>query len=174
MAISLYTATVPGFIQTLTAVSGLIAKAKAHVAENGLPDEALTGLRLAPDMLPLANQFRFCWQAPLCALEVVRTGQTNPDFSDPPTDFVTIATRTAATLETLRAATEAEFEAAQGKDAAFVINEQRRLEFTTEDYLLSFVLPNFYFHATTAYDILRHQGFAIGKSDFLGAIRKKG
>jgi len=172
MALSLYDATVPCYRQTLEALAGLIGKAEAFCAEKKLAPEAIIQARLAEDMLPFAYQVKSAAVHSLGALEAVRKGVFSPDMTPPPDTFAALKARIAQTLEGLARIERAEVESFVGRDMAFAFGE-RRIDFTAENFLLSFTQPNFYFHATTAYDILRWKGVQIGKRDFMGPLRMK-
>lgn len=173
MSLSLYSATVPAYRQILGAVSGLLSKAQAFCGEKGIEAPELIQARLAPDMLPFAYQVKSTAVHSLGAIEGVRKGVFSPDMTPPPETFAALETRIRETLAALEAIQPAEIESFAGRDMRFEAGN-RRLEFTAEDFLLSFSLPNFYFHAATAYDILRWKGVQIGKRDFLGRLRLKG
>ena len=102
----------------------------------------------------------------------MRRGSLSPDLTPPPETFPALKTRIAETLAALEKIEPAEIDAFIGREMRFVAGE-RRLEFTAEDFLLSFSQPNFYFHATTTYNILRWKGVHIGKRDFTGRLRIK-
>lgn len=172
MTISLYDATVPSFRQTLGAMTGLLEKAEAFCSEKGLAPADLIQARLAEDMLPFAYQIKSTAVHSLGAIEGVRRGSFSPDRAAPPGSFAALRARVADTLNALEAIDRAEVAAFMGRDMSFVVGE-RRLEYTAENFLLSFSLPNFYFHAATAYDILRWKGLQIDKRDFLGRTRAK-
>lgn len=172
MPVSLYAATVLSWRQTLGAVAGFIAKAEAFCKEKSLPPSELIQARLAQDMLPFAYQVKSTAVHSIGAIEGVRRGVFSPDMTPPPDSFAALSGRVAETLRALEGVTQAEVESFLGRDMRFEIGE-RRMEFTAENFLLSFSMPNFYFHATTAYDILRWKGVQIGKRDFMGALRLK-
>jgi len=172
MSFSLYDATIPTFLQIIGSVRGLLVKAQAHCAEAGLAPEALIGARLADDMLPLAYQVKSVAVHSIGAVEGLRAGRFSPDGSTPPSSIPALIERLDAAAEALRGISREEMEAFIGRDMAFVAGE-RRVPFTAEGFLMSFSLPNFFFHATTAYDILRAQGLPIGKRDYLGQLRLK-
>lgn len=172
MAFSLYDATIPNFLQAVEAVGALVAKADAHCAEQGIAPETWIAARLADDMHPFAYQVKSVAVHSIGAIEGVRKGQFSPDVSVPPASFAALAARMEETAVALRTVSREEVEQFVGRDMAFVIGE-RRMEFTAETFLMSFTMPNFYFHAATAYDLLRAQGLAIGKRDFLGRLRLK-
>ncbi|MFM5908092.1 MAG: DUF1993 family protein [Novosphingobium sp.] len=173
MTLSLHHATVPTFIQVLTPVLGLIAKARAHCTEMGLPDTALTEARLAPDMWPLGKQIMASCQHSAGAVLGVQADGCGPDLTPPPTSFDALEAAVAQALETLRAVTPADIDSIAGNDTCFRFGETR-MDYTVEDYLLTFALPNFFFHVSMVYAVLRNQGLQIGKRDWLGAPRRKG
>jgi hypothetical protein len=172
MAFSLYAATVPSYLQTLGAVSGLIDKAESFCSEKGLAACELMQARLAEDMLPLAYQLKSTAVHSLGAIEGLRRGVFHPDMTPPPQEFATLKARIATAIQALEGVDSAEVEGFVGRDMRFALGE-RHFDFTGEDFLLSFSLPNFYFHASTAYDILRWKGVALGKRDFMGRLRLK-
>jgi uncharacterized protein len=172
MAFSLYDATIPSYRQTLGAVAGLLVTAETFCADKQLPPQAIIDARLAPDMLPFAYQVKSTAVHSLGSIEGVRRGVFSPDMTPPPQTFATLKARIAETLAALEAMQREEIESFIGRDMCFEFRE-RRLEFTAENFLLCFSLPNFYFHATTAYDILRWKGAPIGKRDYMGRLRLK-
>ncbi|MDE2263911.1 MAG: DUF1993 domain-containing protein [Gammaproteobacteria bacterium] len=173
MSLSLYAATIPSYRQILGAVSGLLRTAQAFCTEKGIEASELIQARLAPDMLPFAYQVKSTAVHSLGSIEGVRRGVFSPDRTTPPDTFAALEARVAATLSALEAIEPAEIESFVGRDMRFEAGNHR-LEFTAEDFLLSFALPNFYFHAATAYDILRWKGVPLGKRDFMGRLRLKG
>jgi hypothetical protein len=172
MAFSLYAATVPSFRQILEAVSGLLVKAESFCGERGIAPPDLIQARLAEDMLPFAYQVKSTAVHSLGAIEGVRKGVFSPDMNPPPETFAALKTRISETLGALEAIDAAEVDGFVGRDMRFTLGD-RHMDFTAESFLLSFSQPNFYFHATTAYDILRWKGISIGKRDFLGKLRLK-
>lgn len=172
MSFSLYDATVPTFLQIAGSVRALLDKAQAHCAEQALSPAALIEARIAPDMLPFAYQVKSVAVHSIGAIEGVRAGAFSPDTSTPPATFAALAARIDETIAALEAVTREEVNGFIGRDMAFVLGE-RRIPFTAETFLMTFTLPNFLFHATTAYDILRGRGLPIGKRDFLGRLRLK-
>jgi uncharacterized protein len=172
MAFSLYAATVPGYRQILGAVAGLLGKAEQFCAERSIPPEDLIQARLAADMLPFTYQVKSTAVHSVGALEAVRKGVFSPDMTPPPTDFAALRALVAAAIAALEGIDAAEVDAFVGRDMRFEFKE-RKIEFTAENFLLSFSQPNFYFHATTAYDILRWKGLPLGKRDFMGQLRTR-
>lgn len=173
MTIGLYAATVPAWLQQLGAVSHLIDKAEAWCAENGTTPAALIDTRLIADMAPFGYQVKSCVGHSVDALAGVRAGVFSPDMGGWPQDFAGLKAKITTAIETLKAVDAAEIDGFVGRDMAFVMGEMR-MDFTAEDFLLSFSMPNFYFHAATAYGVLRAQGIALGKRDYLGRPRLKG
>ncbi len=173
MAISLYDALIPSFRQIVGSVNKLIDKARAHMAEAGVTEQELIEARLVPDMLPLAYQIKTVAEHSQVAIEAVRAGVYSPDLTPPPQTFALLRAKLEGAEAFLAALDPAEVNGFEGQDMRFEFGERKML-FTAENYLLSFAQPNFYFHAATAYDVLRHKGVKIGKPDFLGAVRIKG
>jgi hypothetical protein len=172
MAISLYDATVAGYLQTLGAVSGFLDRGAAHCAEAGTDPDALVGVRLHADMLPLAFQIWSVEHHSLGAIEGCQTGHFAPPRPMPELDYAGLRRIVAETRDKLATLTPADIESLEGRDVVFTIGE-RKLPFTAEGFLFSFSIPNFHFHATTAYDILRAQGVPLGKRYYLGHMRMK-
>ena len=172
MALSLYAATIPNFQQTLGAVSGLLDRAESFCSEKSLAPQDLIQARIAADMLPFAYQVKSTAVHSLGAIEGLRKGVFSPDMTPPPETFAALKTRIANTLTALESLEPAEVDAFVGRAMRFSFGE-RHIDFAGEDFLLSFSQPNFYFHATTAYDILRWKGVSLGKRDFMGRLRSK-
>lgn len=172
MAFSLYAATVPSYRQILAAVAALVGKADAFCADQGIAPESIIQARLADDMLPFAFQVKSTAAHSLGAIDGVRKGVFSPDTTPPPATFAALKALIAETQKGLEAINAAEIDGFVGRDMCFAFGDHR-IEFTAENFLLSFSQPNFYFHATTAYDILRWKGVQIGKRDFLGKPRSK-
>jgi uncharacterized protein len=172
MGLSLYAATIPSYLQVLQSVSGLLSKAQSFCAEKGVDPGSIIQARLAEDMLPFAYQIRATATHSLGAIEAVRKGVFAPDLTPPPETFAALEAKIAETLSSLAQIKQAEVDAFVGRDMRFSFKD-RHIDFAGEDFLLSFSQPNFYFHATTAYDILRWKGVAIGKRDFIGKLRAK-
>lgn len=173
MPFSLYDITVPNFRQQLAAMAGLLQKAEAHCAEKSMPAATLIEARLFDDMFPFSYQVKSTVVHSVGALESLAKGVFSPDFTPPPASFADLRHKIAGALQALDAFTPADINAYDGRDMRFEFKEFK-LPFTAENFLMSFSLPNFYFHATTAYDILRHKGVNVGKRDFTGSLRLKG
>lgn len=172
MSSPLHTATVGVFLQILPQIARLIDKAEAHCRENGLPPEALTEAKLAPDMWNFAKQVSYVVLSSAGAVEALRTGVTGPDLAPPHTEFAPLREAVSDAISSLQLVTPAEIDGAAGRDVVFQFTGNK-MEYVGEDFLLSFSLPNFFFHSVTAYAILRNQGLDVGKRDFLGRVRVK-
>ncbi len=170
MAFSLYEATIPSYRQILGALGGLLGKAESYCAEQKLAAEEIIQARLAPDMQPFAYQVKSTAVHSLGAIEGLRKGLFSPDMTPPPQSFSALKAKIADALAALEAIDAVEIDAFLGRDMRFAFGE-RQMNFTAENFLLSFSQPNFYFHATTAYDILRWKGLPLGKRDYMGRVR---
>lgn len=158
---------IPAFARQLTALKGVLDKAEAHAAAQGADPAAMLQLRLAPDMLPFVNQVRIaCDHAKGAAYRL--TGREVPGVPDDEASFEDLRGRIDRTLALIAEVPEAEFEGAEGREVTLRLR-MGEMTLSGHDYLWFFALPNFFFHATTAYDILRANGVPLGKRDFLGA-----
>ncbi|KLI64139.1 DUF1993 domain-containing protein [Aurantiacibacter marinus] len=170
MSFSLYEATIPSMIQLLKAGQGWIGKAK----DCDIPEEELAGARMAEDMLPFAYQVKSMVVHSVGAIEGVRRGAFSPDMEEPATGLEQMRLNLGAAENTLRAISKGEIDSFVGGETRFVFERAKiDLPFASEEFLLSFSQPNFYFHATTAYAILRMKGLKVGKMDYMGALRMK-
>lgn len=172
MTISLYDATVASFIQTTAAVEGFLDKAAQHCRDQALDPESLVDRRIAPDMFPLTFQIVSVRHHSIEAIEGAQSGAFGPPTDQTRYDFAGLQDLVARTLAELKALEPQAVNALVGKDVTFRMRAFE-IPFTAENFLLSFSLPNFYFHATTAYALLRGQGVNLGKRDFMGAMRMK-
>jgi len=173
MTVSLYAATVPGYQQILGAVGGLIDSAEAFCQDKQIAPVEIIQARLIADMLPFAYQVKSTVVHSIGAIEAVRRGVFSPDMTPPPETFAALKAKVSAAMTALEEVKPEEVESFIGRDMRFSFGE-RHLDFTAENFLLSFSQPNFYFHAATAYDILRARGVPIGKRNFMGKLRMKG
>lgn len=171
MAISLHDISVGQYVQTLGAVEGFLARGLAHCGDTGVDPETLLAARLVPDMLPLAFQCASVAHHSLGAIEGVRAGQFGPPTGAPAT-YAEAQALITETIAALKAISPEEVEGLADNDVIFSVGSLK-LPFTGERFLTSFSLPNFYFHAATAYDILRANGVPLGKRDFMGALKLK-
>lgn len=141
-------------------------------ASTGLAAEALTGARLAPDMWPFAKQVFETGHHSTRAIEGLRAGVFRPEIGDVPNDFAALKAEVSGAIAALEAVDPAEVESFADKPLRFEIGS-RHMDFDGADFLLSFSVPNFYFHTSAAYGVLRAQGLPVGKRNFLGAIRTR-
>jgi len=173
MAITLYDATAKHFIQTMGALEHLLKRGQAHCAANNLDVSRIVEARIREDMLPFRYQVEAAIGHSLGAIEGAKTGEFLPPKGTRDADYPALQKAVADARTKLQAISADEVNALEGKDVVFNLGPDRKLPFEGHDFLLSFSVPNFYFHATTAYDILRAIGVPLGKQDFLGRIRLK-
>lgn len=168
MSLSYYQATVPVFVHTLEALSAILDKAAAFAEAKKVDPVVMCGLRLTADMLPLSRQVSTsCDFAKLCVARL--SSVEAPKFNDDEKDFAELRSRIARTLEFIRSVPQAAVEAGGGRVISLKIAGTQR-ELKPDDYLNFYALPNFFFHATTAYAILRANGVELSKKDYLGPL----
>ena len=172
MATSLYDLSVPTFQQTVSAVAGFLDRAARHCAETGADPDAFVDARLFDDMAPFHFQIEALAHHSVWGLEAVKNGVFAPPALVGPIPFADLQTMIAQAETALQAFTPEEVNGWAGRDLDLQIGP-RRLAFTSETLILSFSLPNFHFHAVTAYDILRNRGVPIGKRDYEGRLRTR-
>jgi hypothetical protein len=154
------------FLQTLGALSKILDKAAAHCAAKKIDQAVLLQTRLTPDMFPLVKQVQITCDFAKNTLGRL-TGEP-PKFPDDEKSIDDLKARIAKTIDYVKSFKTADIDAAEGTEITFPIGPQQTMTLKGAQYVLGFALPNFYFHATTAYDILRQCGVEIGKRDFLG------
>jgi len=169
---TLYDAFVPGCLQLLKSVLGLLEKAEAYCNEQGLPAGQLIHARLAPDMFDFAYQVKSCTVHSIGAIHGVQHGNFSPDTTPPPDSFDGLKARVGEAMKALEALSVADLDKLSDKPMTFTIGDKLLWNFIGRDFFMSFSQPNFYFHVTTAYDILRMSSVPIGKRDYLGSVRK--
>lgn len=172
MAISLYDVTVAGYLQTLGAVSGFLERGAAHCAETGLDPAELVGARIHEDMYPLTFQIWSVEHHSVGAIEGCRKGVFTPPRPLPELSYADLQAIVAEARDKLAQVTREEVESFEGRDMVFQLGETK-MPFTAENFLLSFSIPNFHFHSTTAYDLLRMKGVKLGKRNYMGQMRMK-
>ena len=173
MTVSLYEICVPNYLQTLGAVGVFLDKAQAHFREGNVSLDEIVETRLYPDMLPFRFQIQSVVHHSLGAVEGLKVGVFRPPSGLPQHSYAELQGLVANAGEALQKVSREIVDARAGADMVFEIRGTK-VPFTTEGFVLSFSLPNFYFHATTAYDILRSKGVPVGKRDYLGRMRLKG
>lgn len=167
MAISMYQASIPQFKKMLTSLSAILKKGEEYASAKKLDGNVLTGDRLFPDMFPLARQV-------LIACDQVKNGMGRlasiepPKFDDTETTFAELQERIAKTIAFIDDIKPEQVDGTEAKEIKFSIKEWN-FEFVGDQYLFTWIIPNFYFHVTTTYNILRHNGVEIGKADYLGS-----
>jgi hypothetical protein len=172
MAVSLYDLSVTNYLQTLGGVEGFLGRGLTHFQENKIDPNEIVETRLYPDMLPFKFQVWSAAHHSLGAMRGVMAGSFSPPPPLPQIDYAGLQKTVAEARGALQQLKPDEVNALEGKDVAFQFRDNK-LPFTAEGFILSFSLPNFYFHATTAYDILRSKGVPLGKRDFMGRLRLK-
>ena len=173
MATSLYDLSVPTFLQTVKAVGGFLDRAVRHCAETRADPDDFVHARLFDDMAPFHFQIEAAWHHSVWGLlEAVKTGVFAPPALVGPVPFVVLQGMIGKAETALEAFTPDEVNSRAGKHLDLQIGP-RKLAFTSETLILSFSLPNFYFHAVTAYDILRTRGVPLGKRDYEGRLRTR-
>ncbi len=170
MPLSLHAAFVPSALQMIGVARDLVGKAESWCEAEDCSEADLIGARVHPDMLPFAYQVKSVAAHTAGAIEGLRAGVFSPDVTDPPADFAGLRRSLDDAEAKLEATSVDELEGRIGAPMRFAFRDFA-IDFTAEDFLLSFSQPNFYFHAATAYDILRMKGVPLGKRDFMGKLR---
>ncbi len=169
MPITVHQSSVAAFQTTMTAFIGILDKAAAHAEVAKFDPAVYATLRLRPNMLPLPRQVQaFCDQAKNSTARLA--GVEAPRYEDTETTLEQFKARIEKTLAFIGGVDKTALEAGAEREIVFPIGPNVKAKMAGRDYLTHFVLPNYYFHLTTAYDILRHAGVDIGKRDYLGQI----
>jgi hypothetical protein len=166
MAISMYQASAPRFANTLNNLSAVLDKAQAHCEAKKIDPLVLTSARLYPDMFACARQVQIACDTAKGAMARL-AGVENPKYEDTEQTFAELKARIARTLAFVEGFKPAQVDGTEDKDLVVKLGP-REMQWKGMQYLLGFALPNFYFHAATAYDILRHNGVELVKRDFIG------
>ena len=167
MTTSLYDTAVPVFNQMLGGLSGVLTKAQAHAEARKIEPDALLHSRLFPDMFSLLRQVRVACDfarsvsARLAGVEV-------PAYADDEVGFVDLQARITRTLAFINGLTTEQFEGSASREIVTQAGTPKEKRFAGQSYLLNYGLPHFFFHVTTAYNILRHNGVDVGKKDYIG------
>lgn len=170
MAMSMYSATVPVFQHMLKNLSHILDKGEAHAQARKFDPSALTTFRLAPDMLPFTRQVLIaCDNAKNGVARV--SGVEAPKFEDNEATFGDLKARIQKTLDYLATVPASALDGTEDKDITFPIGREATRTMKGQAYMTTWVLPNFFFHITTAYAILRHNGVELGKPDYLVGAR---
>jgi hypothetical protein len=168
MTISMYQASVPLFIKTLTNLKGILEKASAHAQAKKIDESVLMNARLYPDMFPFTRQVQIACDfgrgtgARLAGKEPLALEENEQTIAE-------LVSRVERSIDYLRTLKPADIDGSEAREIVRPLRGEQK-KFTGINYLLQFALPNFFFHATTAYAILRHNGIELGKADFIGAL----
>ncbi len=167
MSISLYQVSIPVFVRALENLAAILDKAEQHAQAKKIDASIFVNARLAPDMYPLSRQVQI-------ATDIAKGGAARlagielPSYEDKEASFAELQARIAKTIAFIQTVSAEQIDGSEQKPIT-VRTPSRELNFLGQPYLLNYVLPNLYFHVTTAYAILRHNGVEIGKADFLGS-----
>ena len=167
MNISMYQASAPRFVNMLKNLSAILDKAQAHVDAKKIEPAALLNYRFFPDMLPMTRQVQIACDAAKGAVARL-AGVEIPKHDDVEQTFAELKERIAKTIDFITSIKPAQIDGSEGKEVVLKLRGNE-VKFTGMQYLFGFAYPNFYFHVTTAYAILRHNGVEIGKSDYIGS-----
>ena len=166
MTISMYQASVPSLIRSLNNLAVILEKGAAHAEAKKIEPSVLIASRLYPDMFPLSKQVQIA--SDIARRGVARlAGLDAPAMADNETTFAELIERIHQTIAYLNTLTPAQIDGSEEKEIVLPMGKES-INFKGMPYLLSFILPNVYFHVTTTYNILRHNGVEVGKMDFLG------
>ena len=172
MTISLHDVSVLNYLQTLGAVGGFLERGLSHCRDNNIDPEEIVETRLYADMLPFRFQIQSVVHHSVGAINAIKSGAFRPPKDLPSSNYSELQAQINQARETIKKVRPEEINAREGAEVIFEIRNTK-MPFTAEGFILSFSLPNFYFHATTAYDILRSRGVPVGKRDYLGTLRLK-
>ncbi len=168
MSLSMYQSTIPVFIRQLSNLSAILKKAEEHAALKKIEPEVFINARLAPDMYPLSRQVQIATDGVKgCAARLA--GVEVPSYPDTEKTFAELQARLTKTIAFLKTFSPQQIDDSDERKVTLKLRGQDTT-YLGAPYLLNFVLPNLYFHITTAYAILRHNGVDIGKKDFIGGL----
>ncbi len=164
----MYTTSVPVFKQLLTSLRAILEKAEAHVSEKKIEPSALLQARLFPDMFPLLHQVQIAADFAK-GISARLAGVDVPEYEDKEHTFVDLQARITKTLAFIESLTPAQFEGSETREIVLRPGTPKEKRMLGQSYLVNYGLPQFFFHVTTAYAILRNNGLDVGKRDFMGA-----
>lgn len=167
MTMSMYRASVPIFLQMLPALSAVLDKAAAHAAAKKIDPQVFCDARLYPDMFPLSRQVQIATDFAKGACARL-AGVEPPKYADTERSLDDLKARISKTVDFIKEFKPAQIDGSEERDISLMLGGQPQ-KFKGEAYLIGLVLPNFFFHVTTAYAILRHNGVELGKQDFIRA-----
>ncbi len=168
MSLSMYSASAPIFVRTLNNMLAWLDKAQAHAEARKFDTANYLGLRLAPDMLPFTRQIQITTDGVKGCMARL-AGQEVPKWDDTEASLDDLRGRIRKTIDYVETFSAAQIDGTEAKEILLPTRQGDPLRYTGEAYLKQFVLPNFFFHATTTYALLRHGGVDLGKRDYLGA-----
>ncbi len=169
MSLSMHSATAPVFVRTLNSMLAWLDKAQAHAEARKFDTANYLGLRLAPDMLPFTRQIQITTDGVKGCMARL-AGQEVPKWDDTEASLDDLRARIRKTIDYVQTFSAAQIDGTEDKEILLPTRQGEPLRYTGEAYLKHFVLPNFFFHATTTYALLRHAGVDIGKRDYLGPV----
>ena len=168
MTLSMYQASAPVFVRMLENLSAILAKGAAHAEAKKIDPAVFINARIAPDMFPLSRQVQIASDAAKgCVARLA--GAEVPSWPDTESTFSELQERVAKTIAFVKGFSAAQVDGSEDRTVTLKMRNQDAT-FRGQDYLLKLALPNFFFHVTTAYDILRHNGVEVGKPDYLGKL----
>ncbi len=166
MSLSMYSATLPTLQHMLRNLAHILDKGEAYAQARGFDPSALTTFRLAPDMLPFTRQVLIACDAAKNGVARI-SGVEAPKFEDKEATFPELKARVQKTLDYLATVPASALDGTEDKEITFPVGREKTRTMRADDYLRHWMLPNFFFHITTAYAILRHNGVDLGKQDYL-------
>jgi len=170
MTLSMYQAAIPPLVNSLRNLVGILSKGETYAEEKKIEPSVLLGSRLYPDMFPLTRQIQIA--SDIARRGVARlAGSEAPKIEDKESSFPELKARLQETIAYLKTFTPEQIDGTETKSISLPVGEET-LTFEGQSFLLYFILPNVYFHVTTAYDILRHGGVELGKRDYLGSPKE--
>jgi uncharacterized protein len=170
MSVSMYKASVPQLDRALRNLSAILDKAQKHAADRKIDPQVLLSMRLYPDMFPFIRQVQTSTDFAKAIISRLM-GREPPKWDDTEKNFDDLKQRIDKAVKLLGSVSPADLEGSETRQIT-VTPGGRTMQFTGDDYLFYFAMPNFYFHLTTAYDILRHAGVELGKADFIGPLKR--
>jgi hypothetical protein len=171
MTMSMHTASVPVFQHMLRNLSHILDKGQASAEARKFDPSVLANARLAPDMLPFTKQIQIACDGAKNGVARI-AGVEAPKFEDNETTFAELKARIQKTLDFLASVPEAKLQGTEDKEITFPVGRDKTRTMTGQAYLTTWVLPNFFFHVTTAYALLRHNGVDLGKADYLAGAQR--
>jgi hypothetical protein len=170
MTLSMYQASVPVFVRALSNLAHVLKRGEAHAKAKGVTDEVLLGTRLIPDMLPLTKQVQIACD--MAARGTARLAGVEPaSFEDNETTLEQLYARIQRVIDYVQGFKAEQIDGSEGRDIQLKMRTGE-MNFKGQDYLLTFILPNLYFHCTTTYVILREAGAELGKTDFVAGAQQ--